>query len=71
MDLIRKMLCIDQAERWTAEQLLKHPWLTMSDELLQGKDLTKSLDEMKRYIARKRFKAAGRAVTGSTLRLFH
>jgi serine/threonine protein kinase len=26
-DFIKSMLCMDQKTRWTAKQLLKHPWL--------------------------------------------
>jgi hypothetical protein len=58
------MLCVSQKDRWTAAQLLNHPWLKLSDELLEGKDISKTLDEMKRYLARRRFKAAGKAITG-------
>ena len=65
MDLIRKMLCVSQKDRWTAEQLLNHPWLKISDEQLEAKDITKSLDEMKRFLARRRFKAAGKAIAGT------
>ena len=64
MDLIRKMLCVSQKDRWTAEQLLNHPWLKASDEQLEAKDITKSLDEMKRFLARRKFKAAGKAIAG-------
>mmetsp|Transcript_6791 Transcript_6791/g.14531 ORF Transcript_6791/g.14531 Transcript_6791/m.14531 type:complete len:365 (+) Transcript_6791:34-1128(+) len=62
MDLIRKMLCLDQAQRWTARQLLSHPWITAGDEVLEGRDITGSLTEMKRYNARRKLKAAADAV---------
>ncbi|CAE7846798.1 unc-43 [Symbiodinium microadriaticum] len=62
MDLIRKMLCLDQSQRWTARQLLGHPWITAGDELLEGRDITDSLAELKRYNARRKLKAAADAV---------
>lgn len=71
MDLIRKMLCVSQKDRWTAEQLLNHPWCQISDEQLEAKDITKSLDEMKRFLARRRFKAAGKAIAGAFLKILN
>jgi serine/threonine protein kinase len=62
MDLIRKMLCLDQGQRWTARQLLSHPWITAGDEELMGRDITGSLTELKRYNARRKLKAAADAV---------
>ena len=62
MDLIRKMLCLSQQERWTAEQLLRHPWITAGDEQLAAKSLTNALVEMKRFNARRRFKSAADAI---------
>lgn len=62
MDLIRKMLCVNQKERWTASQLLKHPWITMGDETLKSKDLTGAITQMKKFNARRRLKSAMDAV---------
>ena len=62
MDLIRRMLCLDQQQRWTARQLLSHPWITMGDEELAKRDITGSLTELKRYNARRRLRAAADAV---------
>eukprot|EP01006_Ploeotia_vitrea_P036076 TRINITY_DN65963_c5_g7_i1.p1 TRINITY_DN65963_c5_g7~~TRINITY_DN65963_c5_g7_i1.p1 ORF type:complete len:367 (+),score=5.44 TRINITY_DN65963_c5_g7_i1:173-1273(+) len=62
-DLIRKMLCVNQAERWTAKQLLQHPWITMGEETLKGKDLTGTITQMKKFNARRRLKGAIAAVT--------
>lgn len=62
MDLIRKMLCLDQSQRWTARQLLSHPWILAGDEELMNRDITGSLAELKRYNARRKLKAAADAV---------
>mmetsp|Transcript_16951 Transcript_16951/g.17014 ORF Transcript_16951/g.17014 Transcript_16951/m.17014 type:complete len:385 (+) Transcript_16951:129-1283(+) len=62
MDLIRKMLCVNQRERWTASQLLDHPWMSAGDDRLAAKSLTGAIVEMKRFNARRRFKSATDAV---------
>lgn len=62
MDLIRKMLCLSQYDRWTARQLLSHPWITAGDDVLEGRDITGSLTELKRYNGRRKLKAAADAV---------
>eukprot|EP01038_Epipyxis_sp_PR26KG_P013634 gene13634-18295_t len=62
IDMIQKMLCVDQSKRWTAEQLLKHPWITLGDDLLEAKDLTSSIVVMKKFNARRRLVAAAHAV---------
>lgn len=62
MDLIRKMLCVNQKERWTADQLLSHPWITLGDETLASKSLQNSIQTMKKFNARRRLKAAADAV---------
>lgn len=62
MDMIRKMLCVNQNDRWTARQLLSHAWITAGDEELQAKDLSKSIEAMKKYKAKMRFKAVAKAI---------
>ena len=62
IDMIQKMLCVDQSKRWTAEQLLKHPWITIGDEKLEAKDLTNSITVMRKFNARRRLRAAADAV---------
>ena len=44
------------------KQLLKHPWILNSDEQLEARDLTSTQGEMKRYVARQRFKGAVDAI---------
>lgn len=62
IDMIRQMLCVDQSKRWTAEMLLKHPWITMGDESLVNKDLSNSITVMRKFNAKRRLRAAADAV---------
>jgi hypothetical protein len=48
--------------RWTAERLLTHPWITAGDDELKAKDLSKSIEAMKKYKAKLRFKAVTNVV---------
>ena len=52
--MIRKMLCVSQKDRWTAKQLLQHPWILLGEEVLKDKDMTQSLETLKKYRARQR-----------------
>lgn len=56
------MLTLDQKLRWSARQLLSHPWITAGDDELAKHDLTGSIAEMKRYNARRRLRAAANTV---------
>lgn len=62
IDLIKRMICLDQKERWSASQLLNHPWILAQDEVLASKDITSTLVEMKRYNARRKLKAAANTI---------
>jgi serine/threonine protein kinase len=62
IDLIKKMLCLDQRERWTASQLLQHPWILADAQELSKNDLSTTIAEMKRFNARRRLRAAANAV---------
>jgi len=62
IDLIRKMLCLDQKERHTARQLLQHPWIVAQDEALAARDISSSLAELKHFNVKRKFKAASDAV---------
>jgi serine/threonine protein kinase len=61
-DLISKMLTVDPSKRLSAKELLSHPWIFKSDESLSEKDLKGTQLELKRFNARRRFKAAVNAV---------
>lgn len=58
-DLIRRLLVLDPKARLTAEEMAKHPW--MSDET-NNRDITKNLNNMRKWNAGRRTKAAGLAV---------
>ena len=58
IDMIKKMICVNQKNRWTAKQLLQHPWILKEGESLAGKSLTEAIGTMKKFNARRRFKAA-------------
>lgn len=62
INMIQQMLCVDQSKRWTAAQLLSHPWMKMGDDTLEAKDLTGSINVMKKFNARRRLRAAADAV---------
>mmetsp|Transcript_7263 Transcript_7263/g.10807 ORF Transcript_7263/g.10807 Transcript_7263/m.10807 type:complete len:389 (-) Transcript_7263:369-1535(-) len=62
IDLIRSMLTVDQTKRWTASQLLQHPWIKMMDDSLLNHDLTGSIQVMRKFNARRRLRAAADAI---------
>jgi len=42
------MLCVNQAQRWTASQLLKHPWINTHDDVLATRNLNGTITTMKK-----------------------
>jgi calcium/calmodulin-dependent protein kinase I len=61
-DLIRKLLNINPSQRLTAQQALQHQWMTESDDVLASTDLGVNLYELKRYNAKRKFRAAVKTV---------
>jgi len=61
-DLITRMLTVDPSLRPTAAQLLEHPWLQSSPELLSTQKLDKTKSEMKKWAARRKLRAAAKTV---------
>ncbi|OQR93750.1 calcium/calmodulin-dependent protein kinase [Thraustotheca clavata] len=59
-DFISKMLVVNPAERFTADQLLEHVWLTGTE--VSTVPLTQAMEQLKKYNARRKFKAAVRTV---------
>ena len=62
VDLIKHMLCVNQSERWTARQLLNHPWIVMADTQLQAKNLQGSIATLRKFTARRKLRAAADAI---------
>jgi len=61
-DLISSLMDTNPDTRLTAERALQHPWMKSDDTYLKGKDLDVNLAELKKYQAKKKFKAAAQAV---------
>lgn len=61
--LIKCCMCVDQKQRYTADQALKHKWMTV--EMKEGKALSKAATNLKKYIARRRLKKAMNTVRAS------
>jgi len=57
-DLITHMLTVEPDLRLSADELLQHPWMVNSDEVLQSRDITESLSEFRKLQARRKFKGA-------------
>ncbi|CAH0513625.1 unnamed protein product [Peronospora belbahrii] len=55
-DLISKMLILAPAERWSARQLLDHPWIAA--DAVKDVQLTTALQELRKFNARRKFRAA-------------
>ena len=62
MDMIRKMICVNQEERWTARQLLDHPWMHLGEAHLASRDLSMSQESLKKYVAKQRMRRAANAI---------
>mmetsp|Transcript_32476 Transcript_32476/g.68302 ORF Transcript_32476/g.68302 Transcript_32476/m.68302 type:complete len:346 (-) Transcript_32476:253-1290(-) len=61
-DLISCLLTVQPSKRLSADQALKHKWMTKDANLLAEKDLGTNLSELRKYNAKRKFKAAVNAV---------
>jgi len=61
-DMITRMLTVSQKDRWTIDQLLEHPWLKMDDNQLAATNLTSTIEVMKKWSAKTKFKGAARLI---------
>ncbi|KAG5176968.1 hypothetical protein JKP88DRAFT_270786 [Tribonema minus] len=57
-DLISRMLVVDPQQRITAAQALKHPWIRTPAAVLEKRDLDSTLDQLRYFNARRKFKSA-------------
>ena len=55
-------MCVNQQERWTAVQLLEHPWIKMGSDVLLQKDLSAAVVSLKKYRAKLQFRKAANTV---------
>jgi len=65
IDLVRGLLELDQWKRLTASGALKHKWMSIDRKSLSGKHMTGSIANLKKYLARRRWKKAQSAVRAS------
>ena len=61
-DLIRKLLTVDPLVRYTAEEALRHSWMSRSSGSLASKQLEATLQNLKHYHRQRKFKGAAKAV---------
>jgi serine/threonine protein kinase len=59
-DLITHILVPDVRRRYTARQIVQHPWITSGD--VRVEPLSRAMGNLKRFNARRKLKAAGKAV---------
>ena len=61
-DYISGLLTVNPASRLSADDALKHPWITSADDVLASRDLSGAVTEMKRFNAKRKFRAGVRAI---------
>lgn len=64
-ELISALLTVDADKRLTAEQALDNTWIQGDDRTLKKKDLGPNLEELKKFNAKRKFKAAVYGVMAS------
>ena len=62
-DLIKKLLVVKPERRYTADQALAHPWLNKAASELAGNSLNDQLSELRKFNAKRKFRAAVKAVS--------
>lgn len=56
--LISSLLTVDPAKRLTAKQALRVPWMIEDDKTLADHDLGTNLTELRKFNAKRKFRAA-------------
>ncbi|KRG01502.1 peripheral plasma membrane protein CASK isoform X1 [Drosophila mojavensis] len=64
-DLVMKMLAANPHHRLSITEVLEHPWIRDRDKL-QRTHLAETVEELKRYNARRKLKGAVQAIAGGT-----
>lgn len=62
-DLISSLLTVQPSKRLSAEEALRHKWMQTDASELAGKNLDTNLAELRKYNAKRKFKAAVNAVS--------
>lgn len=62
-DLILRLLTVQPSKRLTAEEALQHSWIMKDANVLVTLDLGTNLTELRKYMAKRKFKAAVNAVS--------
>ena len=62
-DMIKCLLTVQPAKRMTANQALQHKWMLQDDSILAAQDLGTNLSELRKYNAKRKFKAAVNVVS--------
>jgi hypothetical protein len=61
--MIKCLLTVQPAKRMTANQALQHKWMLQDDSILAAQDLGTNLSELRKYNAKRKFKAAVNVVS--------
>merc|ERR1712238_179907 len=56
-DLISCLLVVQPSKRMSASEALKHTWMVQDEKVLEGQSLDTNLAELKKYNAKRKFKA--------------
>jgi len=61
-DLINRLLTVDPKKRLTAKEALEHDWIKSCGKALAQRDLSSTKKKIKNYNARRKFRAAVKAI---------
>eukprot|EP00940_MAST-03C_sp_MAST-3C-sp2_P003247 g3247.t1 len=65
IDLVKKLLTVDPLCRITAEDALNHKWMRIERRSLSSKHKSGSVNNLKKYVSKRRWRRAGNAVRAS------
>lgn len=64
IDLIKHLLVVNPADRYTIPDILEHPWVLKEKEELLSRSLIESFERLKLFDAARKLKSAVAAVRG-------